>query len=88
MERLLGQLQGQLEGIQRSQDRLEQSMVDHMRTEEEVFRELRGQVEALRDAQAEIKADSKSSWKLLTFITAAAATGGAGVKHALEKFLG
>ncbi len=80
MERIVGQLQGQMEGIQASQKRIEESLHENTRATSKIADE----VDALTIAVATIKAEAKMGWKLLTGIAALASVGGASVKHLLD----
>ena len=76
MERMVGQLQGQLEGVLNSLSRIERDLESNTRS-----------TQALADTVSTLKTEAKIGWKLLTGIAAATSVGGASVKHMLEKLL-
>ena len=76
MERMVGQLQGQLEGVLNSLNRIERDLDANTNATRD-----------LADTVATLKTEAKIGWKLLAGIAAATSFGGASVKHLLERIL-
>lgn len=83
MERLVGELQGQMQGIQQSQNRIERDLEENTQATKRVASD----VVELSKQISEIQVKAKFGWKVLTGIAAAASVGGASAKHFLEVIL-
>jgi hypothetical protein len=84
VERIVGLLEGQLQGIRDSQIRMEANLKDHMDREELVLSDHSARLGKLEVGQAE----NKGNFKVLAAVASAASVGGASVKHLIEKILG
>ena len=80
MERIVGQLQGQMQGIEASQKRIEDGLHENTKATERIADE----VDALALSVATIKTEAKIGWRVIMGIAGVASVGGASVKHLLE----
>ena len=91
MDRIIGLIEGKLEGFGQRFDLLADGQKDlkevilrHMDEEADERKSMDARVRILEEATIE----NKGRWKVLSAVAAAASVGGASIKHFLEKFLG
>jgi len=94
MEYLLGKVQGQLEGIVASQDRMERALDTHIEREEEAFRTIHGRIDLLHARDPELTKPqlfdaegAKLPWKVIVVLVVTASAGSGGLVHLLGRVL-